>query len=205
MPCTAWACAAAAAAGWLSAAAPHWCLHAGTLPGAELCAKQANMKELVCLAEVREARAKEEVARLVEEREGILNTSGESARALGAAFEQQQQQQQVQAAEPDAGAAAAGGEEPASPAGSSSQQQGDAAAERAAAEPARLAPFAPAQQAAQLAEERAASIAEAKARKQAAKEQFSRLSQVCVAAHQVRKGCMLACIDGGMAKPPGCI
>ena len=151
------------------------------------------MRELVRLAEVRETQAKHEMARLLDERAGVYATSGDSARALGA-------QQQDQQAAAGAAAQAGEGDGPGVAAGDGTEAGGDrgggegsaAAPElvhtaRSEAQP--LEPEGPAH----LAEEKAALIAAAKRRKQAAEKAFCKLSQICVAADQVRGGEPQAC------------
>jgi len=193
---------------------------------AELKAKETNMRELVRLAEVREARAKQEVAGLLAERAEVFDTeTARGARREQLQQEQQQQQQDVQAQQQVGSAAPPPSNQDGSLAAAAAEKeavevQADGgvtaeaavagasdAAEAPAEQPADSgeteastvpdadngAAAAPAAAAAtpeaaveHLLHERQQAIAEARRRKAAAKEKFAKLSQVCVAADQVR-------------------
>ncbi|KAL4440036.1 hypothetical protein ABPG75_003037 [Micractinium tetrahymenae] len=206
----------------------------------ELKAKEASMRELVRLAEVREARAKQEMAALLAERAEVFDTDtarGERRQAgLGAAAAGQseaavvQQEEQRVQGEQDGAGASSGEEQQAGPAEAEAGAQAEAApaaatagetsvgkhpcsadtsADSAAAGNAQGpadAEASPAQQSAEeagspaaavpaaaaspeaavehLLREKQLAIAEARRRKAAAQDKFSKLSQVCVAADQ---------------------
>lgn len=209
-------------------------------PAAELKAKEANMRELVSLAEAREARAKREIAALLAERAEVFDTdtargarcaaaqeqgpaqeegdgamaqpaaepageSGDAAEGLvepaSASFDDQSTAAEEQAAQEgplasDGGETAAGTDDDGADA--ATEQEGAregtatprAAAASAEAEGAASAPTAASPEAdvERRLRERQLAFAEARRRKAAAKEKFSKLSQVCVAADQVSGG-----------------
>lgn len=185
------------------------------------------MRELVRLAEVREARAKQEMAALLAERAEVFDTKtargerhstglGPAAEQNGALPLQQQEQggqvgaaaaeeQQEGQAEAEAGtqeATAAGETSPRE--SSAGSTQGSAGAEvspvnegaTAADSPAAAAAATPEAAVEHVLREKQLAVAEARRRKAAAHEKFSKLSQVCVAADQVSRG--------GAARHLGC-